>query len=67
MGRLRSVGPIELVFERVDCEPPEIGSIEDDNIVYRGDSVVIVSRYAVTSAEMVCPTRREMGRSFSCG
>lgn len=51
MGKLIEVTPIELVFERVDCTPPELASVSDERKIYCGSGVVIISRYSVSGAE----------------
>lgn len=58
MGRLASIYPVELVFERVDCDAPEFPGINNNELFFRGNNVIIVSRYAVSSAELVTEVQR---------
>lgn len=53
MGRLLEIHPIELVFEMVDCGPMEIPSASRENVVFKTNGIVIVSRYTVSRADRV--------------
>lgn len=55
MGKLIEVNPIELVFARTENTAPEIEPLEANVPIYKGNNIVIISRYCVSYAEMMLP------------